>query len=58
VVKLQRQKTRVVNGKEYFRWTVIIPPKRIDELGWNEGTQLESKTKKGRLVLKRVKTQS
>ena len=37
-------------GRKYFRWTVVIPPKKIQELGWNEGTELESKTKKGRLV--------
>jgi len=54
-MRLQKQKTREVNGKKYFRWTVVIPPKRVKELGWNEGVELESKTKKGRLVLKRVK---
>jgi len=54
-VRLQKQKTRVVNGKEYFRWSVVIPPKRVAELGWNEGTELESRIKKGRLVLRRAK---
>jgi len=58
VVRLQKQKTRVVKGKEYFRWTVVIPPKKIDELGWNDGTELESKTKKGRLILRRAKAKS
>jgi hypothetical protein len=54
-VRLQKQKTRVVNGKEYFRWSVVIPPKKVEELGWDEGMELESKTKKGRLVLRRAK---
>jgi hypothetical protein len=54
-VKLQKQKTRRVKGKNYFRWTVVIPPKRIEQLAWNEGTELEAKTKKGRLVLRRAK---
>jgi len=58
VMRLQKQKTRTVNGKKYFRWTVVIPPNRIDELGWNEGTELESKTKKGRLVLRLAKAKS
>ncbi len=44
-----------MNGKEYFRWAVVIPPKKIVELGWDEATELESKTKKGRLVLRRAK---
>jgi bifunctional DNA-binding transcriptional regulator/antitoxin component of YhaV-PrlF toxin-antitoxin module len=57
-VRLQKQKTRVVNGKKYYRWSVVIPPKRVEELGWNEGTELESKTKKGRLILRRAKAKS
>ena len=57
-MKLQKQKTRTVNGKEYFRWAVVIPPKKIVELGWDEATELESKTKKGRLVLRRAKAKA
>ena|GEM_PF-2626719 len=52
---LQKQKTRRVNGKDYFRWIVVIPPKRVRELGWKEGMELETKVKKGRLVLRRIK---
>ena len=54
-MRLQKQKTREVGGKKYFRWTVVIPPKKIVELGWDEGTELESKVKKERLVLRRAK---
>jgi bifunctional DNA-binding transcriptional regulator/antitoxin component of YhaV-PrlF toxin-antitoxin module len=56
-VRLQKQKTRVVKGKEYFRWTVVIPPKRIEELGWDEGIELEARIKKNRLVLRRAKNE-
>jgi hypothetical protein len=58
-MRLQKQKTREVKGKEYFRWTVVIPPKEVGELGWTEGTELESKADKDRLVLKpsRVKSE-
>ena len=55
---MQKQQTRVVNGKKYFRWTVVIPPERVEELGWNEGIELESKTKRGRLILRRPKPKS
>lgn len=42
-MRLQRQKTREVKGKEYFRWSVVIPPDEVKELGWKEGDELESK---------------
>jgi bifunctional DNA-binding transcriptional regulator/antitoxin component of YhaV-PrlF toxin-antitoxin module len=58
-MRLQKQKTREVNGKRYYRWTVVIPPKKVKELGWDEGTVLASKTtKKGRLVLRRAKAKA
>ncbi|MFY9868817.1 MAG: hypothetical protein WAK17_03785 [Candidatus Nitrosopolaris sp.] len=37
-MKLQKQRTREVNGKEYFRWTVVIPIE--NELKWNVGQEL------------------
>lgn len=57
-MRLQKQKTRQINEKEYFRWMVVIPPKKVKELGWKEGMELEARTKKGRLVLRRVKSES
>jgi hypothetical protein len=57
-MRLQKHKTREVNGKEYFRWSVFIPTKKIEELGWKEGLELEPKTKKGRLILRRAKAGS
>ncbi|MFZ0221489.1 MAG: hypothetical protein WAM42_07325 [Candidatus Nitrosopolaris sp.] len=39
-MKLQKQRTREVNGKEYFRWTVVIPIEKVHELKWNVGQEL------------------
>lgn len=50
-MRLQKQKTRVVKGKEYFRWTVVIPPAKIKELGWKEGQELRHKIKGRKLVI-------
>ena len=50
-MRLQKQKTREVNGKEYYRWTIVIPPSRIKELGWREGQELSARTKKDRLII-------
>ena len=46
-MRLQKQKTREVKGKEYFRWTVVIPPAKVRELGWKEGQELRHRLKKG-----------
>jgi hypothetical protein len=52
-MRLQKQKTREVKGKEYFRWTVVVPPERVKELDWGEGTELESNVQRGNLVLRK-----
>ncbi len=50
-MRLQKQRTREVKGKEYFRWTVVIPPNEVESLGWKEGTELTSKAHGKRLVI-------
>ena len=50
-MRLQKQKTREVKGKEYFRWTVVIPPAEVKELGWKEGEELKPKKEGKRLVI-------
>ena len=50
-MRLQKQKTREVKGKEYFRWTVVIPPDEVKELGWKEGMELKERREGNRLVL-------
>lgn len=50
-MRLQKQKTREVKGKEYFRWSVVIPPEEVKELGWKEGAELEPKRDGKKLVI-------
>jgi hypothetical protein len=52
-MRLQKQKTREVKGKEYFRWTVVIPPEEVKELKWKEGAELEPIVKDGNLTIKK-----
>lgn len=54
VMRLQKQKTREVNGKEYFRWTVVIPPDEVEKLGWEEGDELRPNRKGNKLVIKKT----
>lgn len=44
--------TREIGGKEYFKWVIVIPPNRIEKLGWKEGMKLESSTTENSLVVK------
>jgi bifunctional DNA-binding transcriptional regulator/antitoxin component of YhaV-PrlF toxin-antitoxin module len=53
-MKLQRQATRVVEGKEYVKWVITIPPKQIEAIGWKEGDELESRLGRGSLIIKKA----
>ena len=37
---------------EYPKWVVIIPPAQVDQLGWEEGRELESIVEGNKLVIK------
>jgi hypothetical protein len=50
-VKLQKQLSRKVKDKEYPKFTVVIPPKQIEELKWKEGIELVPVVKNNKLVL-------
>jgi hypothetical protein len=40
-MRLHKVVNRVYEGTTYYRWTVSISPKRIRELGWTDGQELE-----------------
>ena len=40
-MKLQKQKARKYKGKTIFKYIIVIPPKDIENLGWEEGIELE-----------------
>ncbi len=50
-MRLQKNKSREVNGKEYFKWSVVIPSDEVKELGWEEGEELEPKREGKRLMI-------
>jgi hypothetical protein len=52
-MKLQKHGSRKVEGKEYFKWTLVVPPDVVKELDWNEGTEVEPNVQKGNLVIKK-----
>lgn len=50
-MKLQKQLSRKVQGKEYPKWVITIPPRKIQALGWKSGEELEAVVKNSKLVL-------
>ncbi len=50
-MKLQKQRSREVNGKEYYRWTVVIPTGKVRELKWDVGQELDGKVVQRKLIL-------
>ena len=52
-MRLQKQRSREVKGKEYYRWTVVIPPEKVEELKWQEGAELEPEVKSGNLIIRK-----
>jgi hypothetical protein len=52
-MKLQKHASRKVEGKEYFKWTLVIPPEEVKELGWEEGEELKPKREGKKLVIEK-----
>jgi formylmethanofuran dehydrogenase subunit D len=44
-----------VKGKEYFRYSVVISPDDVKELGWKEGDELHPMRAGATLILKKEK---
>jgi antitoxin component of MazEF toxin-antitoxin module len=41
-MRLHKVVNRVYAGTTYYRWVISIPPKRVRELGWTDGQELET----------------
>jgi antitoxin component of MazEF toxin-antitoxin module len=48
-MRLHKVVNRVYEGTTYYRWVVSIPPKKVRELGWTDGQQLEAAVRGGTL---------
>lgn len=40
-MQLQKQKAREYKGKPIYKYTIVVPPQDIKELGWKEGKKLK-----------------
>jgi antitoxin component of MazEF toxin-antitoxin module len=50
-MKLQKQVSRRIEETEYAKYVVVIPPDRVERLGWKEGQELDSQIQGQKLVL-------
>jgi len=50
-MKLQKQLSRKVEGKEYSKWVIIIPSKKIKKAGLKEGQELEVKVEGKKIII-------
>lgn len=41
-MRLHKVVNRIYEGTTYYRWVVSVPPKRVRELGWANGQELEA----------------
>ena len=52
-MKLIKQKGRIYEGKEYFKYLIVVPNKLVEKLKWKGGEELEAEVKGKKLVIER-----
>lgn len=51
-MRLIANKTREYKGKQYVKFSVVIPNKKIEELEWKEGEDLECEVEDKELIIR------
>ena len=51
---LQKQQSRIYNGKEYPKYVIVIPPSEVERLGWKNQDKLVSNVIKGKLIIEKM----
>lgn len=54
-MKIQKRFLRKYKDKDYYKYIINIPPMILKETGLKYGEELEIKTEKGKIILKRTK---
>lgn len=50
-VKLQKRLTDEVDGKKYYKYVVVLPKKKVEELEWEEVEDLKAEIEEEKLIL-------
>jgi len=52
-MKILKERSRVYHGKDYFKYKINLPESELKEADFKEGDELEAKSKKGEIKLKK-----
>ena len=52
-MKLQRRLSRVYNGKEYYKYIIVIPEEEVKNAGFKEGDELFPESSNDKITLKK-----
>jgi hypothetical protein len=52
-MKVMKEKSRTYNGKDYYKYKVNLPEKNLKDAKIECGDDLEVKSEKGKLILKK-----
>lgn len=54
MAKLQKEKAYKYKDHHIYRYRLNVTPEIVDELGWNDGTELELKVKNKKLEISKA----
>jgi bifunctional DNA-binding transcriptional regulator/antitoxin component of YhaV-PrlF toxin-antitoxin module len=54
-MRLQKQLSNIIEGKEYPKYVIIVPPSAVEELGWKGGEELYHEVKDQSLIVRKAK---
>jgi antitoxin component of MazEF toxin-antitoxin module len=57
-MQLQKQLNRVIAGKEYPKYLLVIPPNAVEQLQWKVGEELEHEVKDQTLLIRKADAKS
>lgn len=55
-MRLQKQLSNIIAGKEYPKYVIIVPPPAIEQLGWKRGEELEHEVKDNTLLIRKAES--
>jgi bifunctional DNA-binding transcriptional regulator/antitoxin component of YhaV-PrlF toxin-antitoxin module len=50
-MKLQKQLSKIVGKKKYYKYVIVLPQKILTKLGFRAGDELKADVKGGKLVV-------
>jgi len=52
-MKLQKQLSKVVSKKRYYKYVIVLPSKIVKKLSFKAGDELKGNIKKGKLIIEK-----